>query len=122
MPIGTFLNGAPVSQLRGAAWLALSESGQVGAGTLTDDGGGGVTTGWAYGGTVPCRIDPLTSNETLAAGRISDRSTHIVTVPPGTGVTVNDRFLISGRGTFEVTGVQDRTGELLRVFEVVQTS
>lgn len=120
MPISTFLSGGPLNQLRGAAWLGLADSGQVGAGTVTDDGGGGVTTGWTYGGTVPCRIDPLTSNETLAAGRISDRSTHLVTVPPGTPVTTSSRFVIANRGTYEVTGVQDQTGEMLRFFEVVQ--
>jgi head-tail adaptor len=122
MPLSTFLNTSPVMQLRGAAWLALSDTGQVGAGTIVDDGGGGVTTGWAYGGSVPCRIDPLTDNETIAAGRISDRSTHLVTVPPGTAVTTSSRFLIANRGTYEVTGVQDRTGELLRFFEVVQVT
>ena len=120
MSISTFLNDGPVSQLRGLGWLALSDVGQVGAGTAVDDGGGGVTTGWAYGGSIPCRIDPLTTNETLSAGRISDRSTHLVTVPPGTPVTASSRFVIANRGTYEVTGVQDQTGEMMRFFEVVQ--
>lgn len=122
MGLSTFLNDSQVSQLRGLQWLALSDVGQVGTSSLVDDGGGGVTTGWAWGGTVPCRIDPLTDNETLAAGRVSDRSTHVVTCPAGTPVTTNSRFLIANRGTYEVTGVQDRTGELARFFEVVQAS
>jgi len=122
MTLSTFLSDAPVSQLRGLQWLALSDTGQVGTNTITDDGGGGVTSGWAWGSSVPCRIDPLTNNETLAAGRISDRSTHLVTVPAGTPVSVSSRFLIAGRGTYEVTGVQDTTGELARFFEVVQTT
>jgi len=121
MSLSTFLDG-PTGQLRGLQWLALSDLGQVGTNTTTDDGGGGVTSGWAWGGTVPCRIDPLTNNEPLAAGRISDRSTHLVTAPPGTPVTTNSRFVIANRGTYEVTGVQDTTGELARFFEVVQAS
>ena len=122
MPLSTFLSDSQVTQLRGLQFIALSDTGQVGTNTTTDDGGGGVTSGWSWGGTVPCRIDPLTDNETLAAGRISDRSTHVVTCPPGTPVTVNSRFLIANRGTYEVTGVQDTTGELARFFEVVQAS
>lgn len=118
----SFFQAGAVTQLRGLAWMALSDVGQVGAGTTVDDSGGGVTTGWAYGGSVPCRIDPLTDNESLVAGRVSDRSTHIVTVPPGTPVTTSSRFVIAGRGTYEVTGVQDRTGELMRFFEVVQVT
>jgi len=122
MSLSTFLNDAPIGRLRGVQWLALSDLGQVGTNTTTDDGGGGVTSGWQWGGTVPCRIDPLSNNETLAAGRISDRSTHVVTVPAGTPVTVNSQFTIANRGTYEVTGVQDTTGELARFFEVVQTT
>jgi hypothetical protein len=122
MPLSTFLNDTAINQLRGLQWLALSDAGQVGAGTVTGDTGGGGTTSWNYGGTIPCRIDPLSDNESLVAGRISDRSTHLVTAPPGTPVATNSRFLIANRGTYEVTGVQDRTGELARFFEVVQVA
>lgn len=122
MPLSTFLNDSAVTQLRGLSWLALSDTGQVGTGTVTDDTGGGGATAWTYGSDVPCRIDPLADNETVAAGRISDRSTHIVTVPPGTQVSTSSRFVIANRGTYEVTGVQDQTGELARFFEVVQVS
>jgi hypothetical protein len=120
MPISTFLNGGTITQLRGAAWLALSDLGQVGAGTVSDDGGGGGTAAWAYGGTVPCRLDPITSNESLMAGRVSDRSTHLITVPPNLTVLTSNRFAITGRGTFEVTAVRERTGEQLRFIEAVE--
>jgi len=122
MSLSTFLNARNPSQLRGLSWLALSDVGQVGTSAPVDDGGGGVTTGWTLGASVPCRIDPLTDNETLSAGRISDRSTHLVTVPSGTPVTTSSRFTIANRGTYEVTGVQDQTGELARFFEVVQVT
>lgn len=117
----TFLSPVP-SRLRGLLWTALSDTGRVGARATVDDQGGGVTTTWVYGDLLPCRIDPLTGNEASAGGRISDRSTHLVTVPAETEVTTDGRFVIDGRGTYEVTGVQDRTGELARFFEVVQVS
>jgi head-tail adaptor len=122
MPLATFLNGGTITTLRGLSWLALSDSGRVGAGTMVGDTGGGATTTWTYGGTIPCRVDPLSGRELLTAGRISDRSTHLITVPPGTGVTTSNRFAVTGRGTFEITAVQDRTGELVRSLEAVKVS
>jgi len=122
MPIGTFLNGSTPMQLRGAAWLALSDEGRVGSGTIVDDGGGGGTTTWAYGGTIPCRVDPLAGDERIAALKLSDRSTHLITVPPNTAMTTASRFALLAGGTFEVTAVRSRTGELLRFFEAVQVS
>jgi len=111
-----------ISQLRGLAWLALSDVGQIGDGTVTDDTGGGGTTVWSYGSDIPCRIDPMAGNEQLVASRLSDRSTHLITIPPEIPITTANRFVITGRGTFEVTAVQDRTGELMRFFEAVQVS
>lgn len=122
MGLTTFLGDDNPAQLRGLAWLSLSDLGQVGSGTVTDDGGGGGTTTWSYGGTIPCRIDPITGSELVTAGRLSDRSTHTVTVPAGTTVLAASRFVIAGRGTFEVTAVRSRTGEPLTFFEVVQAS
>lgn len=125
MPLTTFLNGRPVTQLRGIAWLALSENGQVGRGSFVSDGGGGGTHSWSYGGTVPCRIDPIGGagmDEVLVADRIDDRSTHVVTVPAGTDVNHNDRFLMVGRGTYEVTAVRTRTAEWATHFETIQVT
>lgn len=121
----TFLNGGAATQLRGLAWLALSEAGSVGAGSVVDDGGGGAGSAvWSYGGTVPCRIDPIgdRSRDSLTAGRIDERSTHRVTVPAGTTVVTASRFAIANRGTYEVTAVPERTAEFTRVFEVVEAS
>lgn len=122
MPIGTFLNGGTITQLRGLAWLALSDVGQRGTVTVTSDTGGGGSQVWNYAGTVPCRVDPLADFEGIIASKLSDRSTHLVTVPPGIAITPRDRFAITGRGTFEVTSVHTTTGEALRFFEVVQVS
>jgi hypothetical protein len=123
MPISTFLNGSVPSRLRGLQWLSLSETGQIGAGTLIDDTGGGGLTMWAYSGTVPCRIDPLAAGTgRLTGGKIDERSTHVVTTPTGTTVTTDNRFVIAGRGTFEVTATRDRTAGETVVFEVLKIS
>lgn len=121
----TFMNGGAAVQLRGLAWLALSEAGSIGAGSLVDDQGGGAGSAvWTYGTAVPCRIDPIgdRSQDSLTAGRIDERSTHRVTVPAGTQLSGTSRFAIGGRGTFEVTAVPERTAEFTRVFEVVEAS
>lgn len=120
MGLVSFLSGT-ATQLRGLTWLALSDTGQVGSGTFTDDGGGGGTLGWAYGSDVPCRIDPLDSPEArVTAGRIDERSTHLLTLPLGTELALTNRFLIDGRGTFEVTALKDTTASSLTLAEVTQ--
>lgn len=122
MPLSTFLNGRSPSQLRGAAWLSLSDSGNVLTGTATSESGGGATQSWVAGTALACRIDPLNGREIMVGGRISDRSTHKVTVAAGVPVTANNRFAISGRGTFEITAVRLQTDEWTRVLEVVEAS
>lgn len=122
MSLSTFLNGRAPSQLRGLMWLALSESGQRGTATFTSDSGGGASRVWAFGGTIPCRIDPLGPVSAVIGGRVDERSTHLVTVAPGGTFAATDRFLISGRGTFEVTAAHQQTAELSTTFEVIQIS
>lgn len=122
MPLSTFLNGRSYTTLRGAAWLALSETGHVVAGSVTDDGGGGGSATWTAGSSVPCRIDPLYGRgEGVVAARISERSTHAVTLPPNMVVDAGQRFAIDGRGTFEITAVRERTSEFTRTIEVAET-
>lgn len=124
MPIGTYLNGRPPSIRRiGLLWLALSESGNVLTATSVTDAGGGVTQTWTAGTAVPCRIDPAGGGSRgQVAERVDERSTHMVTVPPGTVVTSNNRFVIAGRGTFEVTATHDQSAGLATMFEVVASS
>jgi hypothetical protein len=124
MPLGTFLDGDNPSQLRGLAWLSLSELGWKLTKTVTSDSGGGGTAMFTPGGTVSCRIDPFGQggrNESTFGGRLDERSTHVVTLPAGTDVGQDDRFVISGRGTFEVTAVRERTREWAAFIEVVAT-
>jgi hypothetical protein len=117
MPLMTFLNNRPPT--RGLVWLALSDQASLLTLTSVDDQGGGVTRTWTAGGNVPCRIDPLTNRGGVTGGMIDERSTHIVTTSADTSVDVSDRLAISGRGTFEVTAVRERTGQLTQVFEVL---
>ena len=124
MPIGTFLNGRQVSQLRGLQWLALSDTGNFLTRSSTSDSGGGATTSWTAGSAVPCRIDPIgdRGDARMIGGRIDERTTHVVTVPAQTSITASGRFQITNRGTFEVTAVRTRTAEVTRIFEVIQVS
>jgi hypothetical protein len=122
MPLGVFTNGREPGRLRGLLMLALTDSGTVLTRVSADDAGGGVTQTW---GTltegVPCRVDPVGgSGRSVVADRVDERSTHVVTAPPGVRVTADDRFVISGRGTFEVTATRDRTAEHASRFEVLR--
>lgn len=120
MGIATFLNGTTATQLRGALFLALSETGVRHALTATTDSGGGATQTWAATGTIECRVDPLSSGTgPVTGGQIDERSTHLVTVPGGFVVGTGDRFAISGRGTFEVTATRQRTASPVELFEVL---
>lgn len=120
MPLSTFLDGREYTQLRGLAWLSLSDTGNWMTMGGSSDSGGGVTATWGTAGTaVPCRIDPLTGTEGLAGEKVDDRSTHAITLPPGTDIDSADRFEVGSR-LFEVTAVRDRTREWLRVLEAVE--
>jgi hypothetical protein len=116
MGIATFLNGRPTS---GLSWLALSDTGFILSLTTVGDAGGGGSTTWSPSGTVSCRVDPMGPNSRVTGGAIDERSTHSVTTPSDTSIDVRDRISISGRGTFEVTAVRTRTGQLTQVFEVL---
>ena len=108
---------------RGLITEALTESGYTISGTVVSDGGGGGSVTAVNGGTVACRIDVIgatSAGESTVANRISDRSTHILTLPPGSSVTTEDQFYVIGRGTYEVTAVREHTGEFSTVFEAVE--
>lgn len=109
-----------IQPTRGLITEALTETGYALSGTVVDDGGGGGTATVVAGGTVACRIDSLAGSEGQVASRISDRSTHLITLPPGTDVDTDDKFYVNGRGTYEVTAVREHSGEFTTVFEAVE--
>lgn len=119
MPLATFLDGNVPSQLRGLAWLSLSSTGQVQNLAGTTDAGGGATRTWTAGSAIPCRVDAMGGSESEVANRISDRSTHLITVPPQTTIGHEDRFSISGT-TYEITAVREHTSEWMRTLEAVR--
>jgi hypothetical protein len=124
MPISTFLNGRPPTQLRGLAFLALSEAATIEARTAVSDGGGGASWTWAAAGSAPCRVYPVTTKGQgrITGGQIDERTTHYCVLPTGTPVNQAERIVIANRGTFEVTMVLQRTSRLTNVCEVMQLS
>lgn len=123
MSLFTFLKDREPAQLRGLMLAALTDTASILAGTVTDDTGGGGSTTWGTASTGPCRIDPLPGGSSrLTGGQIDERSTHIVTVPPGVSVNTGSRVQIASRGVFEVTGIRTRTDARSTVFEVKPVS
>ena len=122
MPFSTFLDGRNPTQLRGLAWLSLSDTGVIQSNAGTSDAGGGITSAWSNVGTTECRLDPLTSRSRITGGQIDERSTHVVTVPPDAVIGAADRVVIAGQGTFEITAADSRTRPWLNTFEVIEIS
>jgi hypothetical protein len=122
MPLSTFLDGRDPIQLRGLAWLALSDTCVTQSAGGTSDAGGGITDVWSSGGTFACRIDPAIGGAggDLTGGRIDERTTHVVTAPAGVSMNAGQRVVVASAGTFEITAVHQRTRDWSQTFEVIQ--
>lgn len=103
------LTSAQLDRMRATTHAALPETCTIQRKTAVSDGGGGTTTSWVnQAAGVPCRVAPAGGGETGTAGdRISDETTHIVTLPAQTEVTEADRLVIAGQ-TYESTAVRKR--------------
>lgn len=85
--------------------------------TWVSDGGGGGSTSLVAGGTVPCRIAPLMSEEGTTGGRISPDSEYVVTLPFDAAVTASSVLTINSRN-FSVSGMREpRSWEISRRVE-----
>lgn len=109
---------ATITHLRGLAYIALDDSGQVMRGSFASDSGGGGTFTYAAVGTYACRIDPIGQRSGEIANKIDERTTHVITLAPDTDVGTADRFRI-GSTDYEITAVRTRTNEQVRELEAV---
>lgn len=119
MGLGTFLGrGHPPTHLRGAQFLAFSETALLQSGTVTSDLGGGGTTVWAAAGTMVCKIASIGGSPNLTAGRMDESSTHVVSTSPNVTVNTGQRVVVRG-GTFGITHVYDGTDARTTRFEAI---
>jgi len=72
-----------------------------------DDGSGGTTRTWSDVATLWARIEPLSADERVAAGRIEAAADHRIVIRWRAGVTAAMRFSFGTR-VFEIRGVTDR--------------
>lgn len=99
--------------MRGALGEMMPDTATIQRRTAVSDSGGGRTYTWATAATVTARISPIGGGEGTGVGiatrgdRVSEETTHIVTLPQGTDVRESDRVVIAGV-TFEVTAVRKR--------------
>ncbi len=122
MSLSTCLNGRGAAVSRGLQWLAFTDEVVIQSPAITSDGGGGGTAAWNAVGTTVCRIYPVTirGKGAVVGGQVNERSTHFCSLPPATVVNTNDRVVIAGRGTFEVTIALETTDALTTRIEVIQ--
>lgn len=124
MPLSTFLNNRAPVRLRGAMFLAFSDTAVIQTRTRTGDSGGGATDAWSAAGTVACRVYPVTMRGKGATigGQVNERTTHFCNMPPQTTIHTADRVVIANRGTFEVTVALETTDAFTTRVEVFQVS
>lgn len=115
----SLLSGAQLAGMRGLLGRMLPDECVIQRRTVSSDGGGGSTEGWVEHLAAPCRIAPVGGGEDgQSASRISEESTHLITLAAYTDVVEADRILI-GDHTFDVTLVRKRgSWELSRRVEV----
>lgn len=112
------LTTADLENMRATAERALPGTAVIQNGTLTTDGGGGYTEAFTprVGGTVACRVAPLTGSERETGDRITADAGYVITLPAETTVETDDRIVVAGI-TYNVTAVRDRSWEITRRLE-----
>jgi head-tail adaptor len=112
------LTAADLTRMRAVAEQAMPGTAVIQGGTLASDGGGGWTETFAprSGGTVACRVAPVTGTEREIGGRIHADAEYVITLPAATTVETDDRIVV-GAITYNVVAVRDRSWEISRRVE-----
>jgi len=115
------LSAAELTRMRTIAQEALPGTAVVQNGTLVSDNGGGYTETFAprAGGTVSCRVAPITARggaEGVDGDRITPDAQYIITLPAETTVETDDR-IVAGGIIYNVVAVRDRSWEITRRVE-----
>lgn len=102
------LTAAELAAMRATQAEAMPDTCIVSRPTLTADGSGGQTEGWATAATVACRVAPMGARgaERAIAERMGAVMAYVVTVSTTTDVRSQDRIVVGAR-TFEVVTVLD---------------
>lgn len=118
----SLLSDADLTSMRATAAEALPETCVIHAGTVTVDSVGDRTEAFlpVAGGTVACRVAPLSGSERELGSRISSDANAILTLPFDAPLTSNSQVRVSGGGTFNVEHIRDRSLELTTRAEAVK--
>lgn len=93
------------------------------------DGAGGQVETYTPGAPVAARIAPMGRGEPTAVrgtrsggDRVDARTTHVISLPPGTAVTARDRIEMADGSVYEVTAIRSRTDEIIRRAEMMEAT
>lgn len=114
------LTDAELAMIRDEANRWLPSSATILTHSKTADGGGGFNETYTPGQPIDCRLAPIGGGEdgSTRGERISDRTTHVLTLPAHTTIEEPDRVTVDSR-TYEVTAVRKRPAlEVVRRVEV----
>lgn len=103
MTIG--IDATLLAHMRAQVLYLLPDTAVIQSVSNSSDGAGGFSATWAAvsGGTVVCRIDPVTSRENIDVilGRETTTVMHQLTMPHNAPLNENNRVVINGN-TYEV--------------------
>jgi hypothetical protein len=117
------LTAAELADARATLLESLPDLATIRHRTSTPSGGGGQTWAFPDSHVVPCRLSPIAGGEdtgSIQTGpkKISDLTTHMLTIPHDTVIAHEDRVVVNG-DTYEVTYVRRRpTWEVSRRVEL----
>lgn len=109
-----------LEEMRDVAARALPGTAVISlGGTLVSDGGGGGSISYNSGGTVACRVAPISGTERALADRISSDAEFIITLPHDANVTTDAKLAIDGTN-YSVEAIRDRSWEITTRVEAVK--